>query len=252
MDIVLCGGCGWLGTTAEIASKEKEPDNPAVKSIVAANGLTCKCCPKCFGTSLYTKPLAAPFQFPHVIGANEGSWLHAPHARGPQAAEDGSPGVRISERPADILAPPSPKPRPDDTYDISAPPSEPEISIESSIAKEESDLPDLTGDDVELTAEIVAEVLREASKLGQKKEEVAKDLADGLSKRNKTLIAQVAEVPVDELKDRPKGPKVELEPRDPVKKKQFKCDVCEKEFESKVMSSRCPKCTKEYMDLMVG
>lgn len=246
MDIVLCGGCGWLGSTAEVASKDKTPDNPAVKSIVLANGLTCKCCPKCWGTTLYTKPLAAPFQFP-AIGPNEGSWLHAPHARGPQnppdgivgvAAEDGSPGVRISERPADIPAP--------------VPAPEPEVSVASSIEKAEEELPDITGEDVELTADIVAEVLREAGKHGQKKEAVAKDLANGLSPRNKQLIAEVAEVPVEVLKDSPPKPKVELEPRDPVQRKKFKCDVCEKEFEAKVMSSRCPKCTKEYMELMVG
>lgn len=226
-----------MGTTAEVASKDKTPDNPAVKSIVLANGLTCKCCPKCWGTTLYTKPLAAPFQFP-PIGPNEGSWLHAPHARGPQAAEDGSPGVRISERPADIPIP--------------APAPEPEVSVASSIEKAEEELPDITGDDVELTADIVAEVLREAGKHGQKKEAVAKDLADGLSPKNKQLIAEIAEVPVDELTDSPPRPKLESKPRDPVKKPKFKCDVCEKEFESKVMSSRCPKCTKEYMELMVG
>ena len=81
---------------------------------------------------------------------------------------------------------------------------------------------------------------------------MAKDLADGLSPKNKQLIAEIAEVPVEELTDSPPRPKVESKPRDPVKKPKFKCDVCEKEFESKVMSSRCPKCTKEYMELMVG
>jgi hypothetical protein len=149
-----------------------------------------------------------------------------------------TPGVRVSERPSNIPSPPQ---------------EEPEISIAQQIPEsEEEPLPDLTGDDVELTAEIVAEVLSEASKAGQNKEQVAKDLAAGLSPRNKKLIAEVAEVPVEELKDRPPKPKVEVEQRNPVQKKKFKCDVCEKEFESKVMSSRCPKCTQEYMDLMVG
>jgi hypothetical protein len=240
MDITICGNCGWLGSAADIATTEGTPTNEAVRTIVRVNELKCRCCPKCLSTELFTKPMPAPYQY----SPNEGSWLNAPHARynGPEINpcigvpdETGTSGMRVSERPADI---------PTQT--------EPEISIASKIPESEEELPDLTGEDVELTAEIVAEVLKEASKAGQSKTNVAKDLADGLSAKNKKLIAEVAELPVEELKDSLPKPKVKVNQRDPIKKKTFKCDVCEKEFESKVISSRCPKCTKEYMDLMVG
>ena len=164
MDITLCGQCGWLGTTAEVASQRKEPTNPHFKAIVASNGLSCKCCPECGSSELFTKPFVAPFQTFQAPTA-----MTVPRSRTQAVAEEAeplpAPEPQVSTRPAHI-------PSPD---------QEPQISIEDSVAEEEADA-GFSSEELELTDDVVSGVLAEAEAPGVVEEEEPEPIEEEVPK----------------------------------------------------------------------
>lgn len=239
MKIIVCGACGWLGYEMELNTVHKNSSNETINAIIKRNDLTCKCCPKCQATELFQKnPIIAPFSgiqgsWPQDIHASNTITTGIPAAVVANDAED----VSISHRPKDIIAPDMPE------EDV-------EISLEDHSEDEETS----RSEDVELTVDIVQQVLEEASGHGIQTEIIAKDLADGANVETKKVIAKVANVPVDSLTDSPKPTKKKkskVRP-DPKPVPKWECDVCSVEFESPTKSSRCKKCIDEYMQKMVG
>ena len=57
MNIIVCGGCGFLGGDKELANLPLSPQGVNVKvfDFIQLNGLSCKCCPKCNSTLIFYK-----------------------------------------------------------------------------------------------------------------------------------------------------------------------------------------------------
>ena len=58
MDLVLCGKCAWLGSSADlIRSTPKGRLDPAIKTIVKKNNMVCQACPECGAYQLFFKSM---------------------------------------------------------------------------------------------------------------------------------------------------------------------------------------------------